>query len=175
LERSPAAGGAEAIAAPGGDGASIAQMYILRACRGIPPVPDAACGRKIIGHGPQEGVYPTRKLTYEQAKSFIRGEEPFDKQEWERQHILRLRDSVEKALLEIAPCYYENLRKTCARYIENHKDTPNLEELNALIETYAKIVQAAGGSRIEEIASDGKQTSKFSKKVKRNRKTSFSR
>ena len=46
---SPANGGAEAIAAPGGDGASIAQMYILRACRGKSPVPYAACGRKIGG------------------------------------------------------------------------------------------------------------------------------
>ena len=54
--RSPANGGAEAIAALGGDGASIAQMYILRACRGNPPVPYAACGRKIGGHGPQEGA-----------------------------------------------------------------------------------------------------------------------
>ncbi len=35
-KRSPAAGGAEAIAAPGGDGASIAQRYLLRACRGYP-------------------------------------------------------------------------------------------------------------------------------------------
>ena len=43
LERSPAAGGAEAIAAPGGDGASIAQMYICAACRGNPltPMPPA--------------------------------------------------------------------------------------------------------------------------------------
>ena len=43
LERRPAAGGAEAIAAPGGDGASIAQMYICAACRGNPlsPMPPA--------------------------------------------------------------------------------------------------------------------------------------
>ena len=41
LERGPAAGGASAIAASGGDGsaASIAQRYLLRACRGISPDP----------------------------------------------------------------------------------------------------------------------------------------
>ena len=43
--RSPANGGAEAIAAPGGDGESIAQRYLLRACRGNPPDPNAAFGR----------------------------------------------------------------------------------------------------------------------------------
>ena len=37
------------VAAAGGDPASIAQMYILRACRGIPLSPYAACGRKIGG------------------------------------------------------------------------------------------------------------------------------
>ncbi len=49
LEKSPANGGAEDIAARGGDVASIARMYIPRACRGDPPVPNAACGRKIGG------------------------------------------------------------------------------------------------------------------------------
>ncbi len=39
----------EGVAAAGGDPASIAQMYILRACRGIPLSPYAACGRKIGG------------------------------------------------------------------------------------------------------------------------------
>ena len=54
--KSPANGGAEAIAAPGGDGASIAQMYILRACRRNPPVPYAAFGRKICGPRAGKGV-----------------------------------------------------------------------------------------------------------------------
>ena len=74
---------------------------------------------------------------------------PFDKLEWERQHILHLRDAVEKALLESAPCYFENLRKTCARYIENNKDTPNRKELNALMETYAKVIWAADDFHIK--------------------------
>ena len=40
LERGPADGGASAIAARGGDdSASIAQRYLLRACRGISPDP----------------------------------------------------------------------------------------------------------------------------------------
>ena len=40
----------------GGEGASIAQMYILRACRGNPPVPYAACGRKIGGRAAERSV-----------------------------------------------------------------------------------------------------------------------
>ena len=44
----------EGLTAIGGEPASIAQMYILRACRGYPPVPYAACGRKICGQGPRE-------------------------------------------------------------------------------------------------------------------------
>ncbi len=42
LERSPASGGAEALTAPWAvreTAASIAQMYILRACRGKSPCP----------------------------------------------------------------------------------------------------------------------------------------
>jgi hypothetical protein len=124
---------------------------------------------------PQEGVYPTKKLTYEQARSYISGEAPFDKLEWERQHILHLRDAVERALLELAPCYFENLRKTCARYIENHKDTPNRKELNALMETYAKVVRATDDFRIRGTISDGNHIGGRSKKVKRNRKTPPSR
>ena len=124
---------------------------------------------------PQEGVYPTKKLTYEQARSYISGEAPFDKLEWERQHILHLRDAVEKALLESAPCYFENLRKTCARYIENHKDTPNRKELNALMETYAKVVRAADDFHIKGTISDENHIGGRAKKVKRNRKASLSR
>ena len=39
FEQSPANGGAEAPAARGGEGASIARMYIPRACRGKSPCP----------------------------------------------------------------------------------------------------------------------------------------
>lgn len=42
---SPAVGGAKALAAYGGEGASIAQMYILHSLQGKSPNPDAACGR----------------------------------------------------------------------------------------------------------------------------------
>ena len=99
----------------------------------------------------------------------------FDESEYERTHILLLRDSVEKALLEINPCYFENLRKTCARYVENHRDTPNRNELNALMETYAKVVQAADSFQMEGAAKLRKQAGNLSRKVKRNRKTSLSR
>ena len=43
----PPAGQGPAV--PGGRTASIAQMYILRACRGTSPDPYAACGRKFSG------------------------------------------------------------------------------------------------------------------------------
>ncbi len=113
-------------------------------------------------------------MTYDEARRYIGGEQ-FDAVEWERKHILRLRDSMERELLEADPRYFENLRKTCARYIENHQYTPNRDELKALMETYMKIVQAAERFRREDQASAGKQTDGHSKKVKRNRKTSLSR
>ena len=49
--KSPAAGGAEALTAGGGEGASIAKMYILRACRGNPltPMPPADGKLKQLG------------------------------------------------------------------------------------------------------------------------------
>ena len=48
LEQSPAAGGALAIAAPGGDGCRKHSAKIsLRACRGKPLAPYAACGRRV--------------------------------------------------------------------------------------------------------------------------------
>jgi len=43
---------ADLLIAFGGDGASIAQRYLLRACRGDPPGPNAACRRKIAGCEP---------------------------------------------------------------------------------------------------------------------------
>ena len=49
LEKSPASGGAKALTAPGGEGASIAQRYLLRSLQGQAPDPNAACGRKISG------------------------------------------------------------------------------------------------------------------------------
>lgn len=59
---SPAHGGAEAIAAPGGDGASIAQRYLLRSLQGITPGPNAAYGRKIGGHGRKRSADATEKI-----------------------------------------------------------------------------------------------------------------
>ncbi len=49
--KSPAAGGAKALTARGGEGASIAKMYILRACRGNPltPMPPADGKLKQLG------------------------------------------------------------------------------------------------------------------------------
>ena len=49
LGDSPADGGARPTPPLAAWAASIAQMYILRACRGIPLSPYAACGRKIGG------------------------------------------------------------------------------------------------------------------------------
>ena len=62
LKSSPAGGGAEAIAAPGGAGASIAQRYLLRSLQGITPDPNAACGRKIGGQGRKRSVDATEKI-----------------------------------------------------------------------------------------------------------------
>lgn len=49
--------GAQALAASGGEGrASIAQMYILRACRGIPLTPMPPAGGKGRGPWPWKGA-----------------------------------------------------------------------------------------------------------------------
>ena len=72
-----------------------------------------------------------KKMTDKQARRYIAGEE-FDGNEWDRLHILRLADSINRGIVEINPIYYGNLRKTGELYIENHIDTIHTNELNAL-------------------------------------------
>lgn len=72
-----------------------------------------------------------KNMTDEQARRYIAGEE-FDESEWERLHILRLAKSIENGKVELNPIYYNNLRKTGEKYIENHKDTSHIDELNIL-------------------------------------------
>ena len=81
------------------------------------------------------------KLTDEQARAYILGEE-FDALEYERQHILLLAKSVRNALAELNHEHYGNLRKTAARYIENHKDTPHTAELGELVQAFNEIKEA---------------------------------
>lgn len=81
------------------------------------------------------------KLTYEQARAYIAGE-IFDPSEYERRHILMLAKSTETALAETSPEFHGNLRKTVARYIENHRNTIHTAELGELVRVYNEIMEA---------------------------------
>ena len=81
------------------------------------------------------------KLTDKQARAYIAGE-TFDPSEYERQHVLMLAKSAETALAETSPEFHGNLRKTVARYIENHKDTPHTAELGELVQAFNEIKEA---------------------------------
>lgn len=81
------------------------------------------------------------KLTDEQARAYIAGE-TFDPSEYERQHILMLVKSAETALAETSPEFHRNLRKTVARYIENHRNTTHTAELDELVRVYNEIKEA---------------------------------
>lgn len=116
------------------------------------------------------------KLTDAQARQYIMGEEPFDKSAWEQEHILRLRDAVEKALATTEPCYLDNLRRTCAKYIENHKDTTNRNELRDLIATYEKVLRRCEEYEKERsLAAETLSAPPKRKQVTKHKKTSFSR
>lgn len=81
------------------------------------------------------------KLTDEQARAYIAGE-IFDPSEYERQHILMLAKSAETALAETSTEFHGNLRKTVARYIENHRNTIHTAELGELVRVYNEIMEA---------------------------------
>ena len=117
-----------------------------------------------------------KTLTYEQARSYIMGEEPYDAVEREREHILMLRDSVESAILETAPCHFENLKRTCAKYIENHKSTPNKSELQALKDAYEKVCQLCEAYQEKpDLMMEQFAKTPIGKRVMKHKKASFSR
>ena len=82
-----------------------------------------------------------KKLTDEQARAYIAGE-IFDPSEYERQHILMLAKSAGTALAETSPEFHGNLKKTVARYIENHRNTIHTAELDELVRVYNEIMEA---------------------------------
>ena len=85
-----------------------------------------------------------KKLTDEQARAYIAGE-IFDPSEYERQHILMLAKSAKSAktaLAETSPEFHGNLKKTVARYIENHRNTIHTAELGELVRVYNEIMEA---------------------------------
>lgn len=79
-----------------------------------------------------------KSMTYEQAKKYIAGEE-FNKSEYERKHLIMLKESAENALQTIDIKYRPNLKKTVARYLENHAKTEHIKEYNDLKAVYESI------------------------------------
>lgn len=80
-----------------------------------------------------------KRMTEEQVRRYIAGEPPFDPVGYEREHILRLVKSGEKALAECDPAFYGNLEKTVERWAKNHKNTPHAMEYAALLELLERI------------------------------------
>ena len=69
----------------------------------------------------------------EAARRYIQGEQ-FDPVEYERQHLIRLKESAGRALTDNNPMYLGNLVNTVSHWVELHKDTIHKEELNSLVE-----------------------------------------
>ncbi len=78
-----------------------------------------------------------KPLTYEQARAYIRGEEPFDAVEYEKNHVLRLvkvcKEQREKNMPEDLKI---NFRQTVLHWIELHKECENTA---LLVKEYEKI------------------------------------
>ena len=74
------------------------------------------------------------KLNDAQARAYIAGELSEPVQEIERKHILRLVSALQEAE-ERPGMNFEILCKTADRYVKNHQNTENRQELSLLIAT----------------------------------------
>lgn len=74
------------------------------------------------------------KLNDAQARAYIAGELIEPVQEIERKHILRLVSALQEAA-ERPGMNLANLCKTADRYVKNHQNTENRQELSLLIAT----------------------------------------
>ena len=74
------------------------------------------------------------KLNDEQARAYIAGELSEPVQEIECKHILRLVSALQEAA-ERPGMNFANLCKTADRYVKNHQNTENRQELSLLIAT----------------------------------------
>lgn len=74
------------------------------------------------------------KLNDAQARAYIAGELSEPVQEIECKHILRLVSALQEAA-ERPGMNFANLCKTADRYVKNHQNTENRQELSLLIAT----------------------------------------
>lgn len=84
-------------------------------------------------------------MSYEEARRYIAGDE-FDTSDFERQHLLRLTESVSGALAEdekhlsvSKEKFLKNTMQRAERYIKNHIDTPHKAELRDLMRAYLSV------------------------------------
>lgn len=72
------------------------------------------------------------KLNDAQARAYIAGDLSEPVQEIERKHILLLVSALQEATKQPG-MNFTNLRKTADRYVKNHQNTENQQELSLLI------------------------------------------
>ena len=63
----------------------------------------------------------------------------FNPVQYEKEHLIRLYESGKKALNNNSPAYKRNLRRTISKWVDNHKNTAHVKELQMLIELHQSI------------------------------------
>lgn len=63
----------------------------------------------------------------------------FDPIQYEKEHLIRLYKSGQRALNDNPTIYKHNLKRTIAKWIDNHKNTPHIKEMQMLIELYESL------------------------------------
>ena len=63
----------------------------------------------------------------------------FDHIQYEKEHLIRLYKSGQKALNDNPIIDKHNLKRTVGKWIDTHKNTPHIQELKMLIEFYESI------------------------------------
>ena len=66
-------------------------------------------------------------------------DEMFEKEKYEKQHLIYLHKVVEYEIANLNPIYRNNLKRTVNKYIDNHKHTKHINELQKLISLYEAI------------------------------------
>ena len=70
-----------------------------------------------------------------QARAYIRGEDPFDKKQYEHEHVNRLYKSVQANIAEhgMNAERKKNLIRTVSHYIEQHEQADNIDLLHNIL------------------------------------------
>ena len=70
-----------------------------------------------------------------QARTYIQGEELFDKKQYEREHVNRLYKSIQANIAEYGMNAErkKNLIRTVSHYIERHEEADNIDLLHTIL------------------------------------------